>query len=171
MDSFLGEIRIFSGSYAPLGWAFCNGQLLQVQQQAALYSLLGTIYGGDGRTTFAVPDMRARAPINQGTGPGLTPRAMGDAEGSATVSLTSAELPSHAHSVVCGGNATQVEAEGNVWATTGRGVVAPYAQSINALMLPTTAQAAGGSLPHDNQQPYLVLNFIISLEGEYPQRP
>jgi len=179
-DSFLGEIRMFAGTYAPRGWAFCNGQLMDISQNAALFSLLGTTYGGDGRTTFGLPDLRGRAAIHFGNGPGLNNYRQGQRGGAETITLAEAQMPSHAHTVSAevkavnvGGN--QSTPGGHTWAADPRGATNIYSDAtpdtdMNAGSVAGTAQNAGGSQAHENRPPYLAINFIISLAGMYPSR-
>jgi microcystin-dependent protein len=176
MDPFLGEIRIFGGNFAPMDWAPCSGQLLPIQRYTALFSILGTQYGGDGRTTFALPNLNGRVPIGAGNGPGLTPRTQGEMGGSASVTLTSGEMPAHNHIAqgVAANGTTQSPANAE-WAqynTTSRPAVhAPlFGDSANATMAPTALGTSGGSQPHNNMQPYLAMNFIICLNGIFPAR-
>jgi microcystin-dependent protein len=172
MDQFLGEIRNFGFNYAPNGWATCSGQLLPISQNAALFSLLGTTFGGNGTSTFALPDLRGRAALNQGNGPGLTPRVMGEMAGQETHTLLSPEMPQHKHSVSASvaGDATapandfpgnDSRTPYNIYNSTSDGSL------LNARMLGLT----GGSLPHNNIEPYLATNFCIALAGIYPSRP
>ncbi|GAB3798571.1 tail fiber protein [Humibacter antri] len=173
-DQFLGEIRMFAGGFAPTGWAFCNGQLVPIAQYTALFSLLGTNYGGDGRSTFALPNLGASMPIGAGAGPGLSPRDVGEQGGSETVTLDQTQMPSHSHS------ATAVAAAGNgntpagaTWAQPHLGRVTDkvYAASqAGGAMHPQALSIAGGSRPHNNLPPYLVVSFIIALQGVFPQR-
>ena len=164
-EPFLGEIRPFGFSFAPVGWATCDGQMLSIAQNTALFSLLGTTYGGDGRTTFALPDLRARVPTHKGAD-----MALGERGGQESVTLTANEMASHEHSV----NASAAAAATNALA----GQV--LAQSVNATayaaaadmaaMNPTDVQLAGGGQPHDNMQPFLTVNYCIALQGIYPSR-
>ena len=173
MDPFLGEIRIFAGGFAPFGWMFCNGQILPIVQYSALFSLLGAMYGGDGKTTFALPDLRGRAPMHAGQGPGLSYRDQGVPGGAATHTLTAAEAPPHSHAFNAGtggrGNVTSVAGASPANTASGTNVYSSAAASatMNATML---SQSAGGSTPHENQQPYLAMNFIIAYVGIYPVR-
>jgi microcystin-dependent protein len=172
-DAYVAEIRIFAGNFPPKGWAFCDGQLLAISQNTALFSLLGTSFGGDGRTTFALPDLRGRVPIGQGQGPGLTSRNIGETGGQAAVALTSAAMPAHNHLPNC--NATgggQPGPAGNVWGKI-PGKTAPQMYSTNApnVAMATNAVApVGGGQPHNNKQPYLGTCFIIALQGIFPPR-
>jgi len=174
-DPFVAEIRIFCGNFAPRGWAFCNGQLLPISQNTALFSLLGTTYGGDGRSTFALPDLQGRAPLQQGQGPGLSLYDLGEAAGETTVTLLTTELPGHKHvanAVNALGNsnspASAVWAEGGI----GRQLDPLYSTAApNRQMSPAASSVAGGNVPHNNMSPYLSLTFIIALQGIFPQRP
>jgi microcystin-dependent protein len=173
MDPFIGEIRIFAGTYAPVDWALCNGQLLSVSQYGALYSLLGTKYGGDGTNNFGVPDMRGRLPMHFGTGLGLTPRTIGQRFGTETVNLTEANLPQHTHALQASSDvAVSQEPGGNVLCNTGD--VKFYHTGDDASKIVNLAASAiannGEGQAHSNMMPYLCLNFIISLEGFYPSR-
>jgi microcystin-dependent protein len=173
MDPFIGEIRIFAGNFAPKNWALCNGQLMPISQNTALFSLLGVTYGGDGKTNFALPNLMGRAPMQQGTGPGLTPRTLGEASGSPTVTLITSEMPMHNHAPQCYDGGTVVgTTQGNVWGgTTGRGASVAFTDGApNQQMNPNILGVAGGSMPHNNMQPYLGLNFIIALYGVFPPR-
>ena len=176
MDPFLGEIRIVGFNYAPRGWAVCNGQLLSISQNTALFSLLGTTYGGNGTTTFALPNFQDTAPMNFGSGPGLTPRTLGESGGSNSVTLINTELPSHTHSA----NASSSPAAGSdptnaLWAATGGPRGGPPEYTTNGgspvLMNIGALTPQGQSQPHNNLQPYLTLNFVIALQGIYPSRP
>lgn len=153
-EPFLGEIRLFAGNFAPRGWAFCLGQLLPISQNTALFSLLGTFYGGDGRSTFALPDLRSRVPIHHGQGPGLSRRDIGEVGGASQVLLTNAELPAHSHPAASG-PATTNRAADAVPAAGGRYV---------------NAAPSGPTSPHQNRPPYQGLTYIIALEGVYPPR-
>ena len=163
MDPYVGEIRMFGGNFAPLGWAFCNGQTLPISEYAALFNLIGTTYGGDGQTTFALPNLQGRLPVHQGNG-----FAMGQVGGSETVTLTTAQLPAHPHSFQANpGTGMQKTPTNNVPAAIGTG--SAYAQDppVTALA-PQSIGLDGGSRPHDNMQPYQCVSFIIALEGIYP---
>lgn len=173
MDPFVGEIRLFAGNFAPQNWAFCNGQLLPISQNTALYSLLGTQYGGDGKVNFALPNLQGRVPLHHGQGPGLTNRSIGQEAGSAAVTLLESELPSHSH--VPGSQSVTngvTDPTGAVW-TNSAGLSGQriYGTAPDTPMSPTALQPSGGSFPHNNMQPYLGLNFIIALQGVYPPRP
>jgi microcystin-dependent protein len=178
MDNpFLGTISLFAGNFAPRGWALCNGQLLAISQNSALFSILGTTYGGDGVTTFALPNLQGRAPIHWGQGPGLTPRTLGEASGEENVTLLSTQMPQHTHLVSASTTvATKDVPTGNVLAvSTDSGVGgAPLnfiePASANTTMAPGMIAPAGGNQPHDNMQPYLAVTFIIALNGIFPSR-
>ncbi|WP_010139364.1 phage tail protein [Oceanicola sp. S124] len=169
-EPYVGEIRMFAGNFAPQGWAFCDGQLLAVSQYDALFSLLGTIYGGDGRTTFGLPDMRGRIPLHLGQGPGLTERREGSKGGSETLTLTVAQMPSHHHGfVVDTGDATTAGPLGAVLAE-GVGVGAYSTEPLNTPLSSASVTRTGGAHSHTNLMPSLCVNFIISLYGVYPSR-
>jgi microcystin-dependent protein len=174
-EPFLGEIRIFPFNFAPRGWAFCNGQLLPISQNTALFSLVGTTYGGDGRTSFGLPNLQARAPLHPGQGPGLTSRRVGETGGLAEVTLTVDQLPAHHHEVL-GANVAgqQTEPANRVLAAAsgGRALLAMYASSAgdSPALHPEALSNTGGDQPHNNLPPYLTLNFCIALVGVYPSR-
>ncbi|KIL35592.1 hypothetical protein SD71_12640 [Cohnella kolymensis] len=171
MDPYLGEIRLFAGNFAPRGWALCNGQLMPISQNTALFSILGTQYGGNGTTNFALPDFRGRAPVHQGQGPGLTARTIGEMGGSSSVTLQATQIPSHTHVPNCQSAQGIADPTGAIWTNSGglRGL-AVYGPTPEVGMSPTAVQAAGGSQPHNNMQPSLGLNYIIALEGVFPPR-
>lgn len=161
---------MFAGNFAPRGWAFCDGQLLAVSQNDALFSLLGTIYGGDGRTTFGLPDLRGRVPIHPGTGPGLSPRRLGAKSGSENETLTVNQLPSHTHGPIRAsqGSATDRTPAGNVSA---EGAARIYrAPGATVSMSSAAVSKVGGSRSHSNLMPFLCINFIMALFGIYPSR-
>ena len=166
---YIGEIRMFGGNFAPLGWAFCDGQLLAIAQNDALFSLIGTTYGGDGQSTFALPDLRGRIPIHQGQGPLLTPRQIGETGGSETVTLTTAQLPTHTHRLASGSPASLGDPSGAAVANTGATAIYGTGPA-NVAMAPTASVSAGGSQPHNNVMPYQCVNFIISLFGIFPSQ-
>lgn len=171
-EAYIGEIRLFAGNYAPRYWAFCNGQLMSIEQHATLYSILGTRYGGDGLTTFALPDLRNRVPMHWGNGPGLTPRQIGEQGGSSTVTLTEQQMPSHHHRANASSSANNQSPEGAVWGSpAGRRAPSIYHPNPNSQMHPDALMPAGGGQPHNNRQPYLGLNFIICLDGNVPVAP
>lgn len=169
-EPFVGEIRMFAGNFAPRGWAFCDGQLLAVSQNDALFSLFGTIYGGDGRTTFGLPDMRGRIPLHQGSGPGLSPRRLGAKAGEENVTLTVNQLASHSHDLNASKQpANQASPMGRVLAA-GVGVRFYRSQAQDVDMASTMVANTGGSRSHTNLMPALCVNFIVSLFGIYPSR-
>ena len=168
-EPFVGEIRMFAGNFAPRGWAFCDGQLLAVSQNDALFSLLGTIYGGDGRTTFGLPDIRGRVPIHAGSGPGLSPRRLGAKGGAENVTLTVNQLPSHSHRLQASTNLpTDRNPSGKV---TGQTLSDTYINDSPFGNFATSSITnVGGSRSHTNLQPFLCINYIIALFGIYPSR-
>lgn len=170
-EPFVGEIRMFAGNFAPRGWAFCDGQLLAVSQNDALFSLLGTIYGGDGRTTFGLPDLRGRLPIHAGSGPGLSPRRLGAKEGSEKETLTVNQMPSHGHGPIraTGDAATQRGPGGQILARTASQDIYRDDEVDTSLSSSMVTQV-GGSRSHTNLMPFLCVNFIIALVGIYPSR-
>lgn len=170
-DPFVGEIRILGCSFAPRGWATCEGQLLPISQNTALFSVLGMMYGGDGRSTFALPDLRGRAPMMWGDGPGLTDRSQGQAGGAATVTLDTSQMPAHNHRAAASTlDANSGAPAGNVAAISSGGT--PYRNGpLDTALDPQTLGMAGADQPHDNRQPFLVLQFCIALQGVYPPRP
>jgi microcystin-dependent protein len=166
-EPFLGQITIVGFNFAPRGWAQCNGQILPIAQNTALFSLLGTTYGGNGQTTFALPDLRSRVPIHVGQGPGLSSYALGQAAGTETVTLNINQMPTHNHLMGASSEegapsspSGQVPAKGGIYGPAPDGTV----------MNPTVITNTGGSQPHENIQPYLTLNFCIALEGIFPSR-
>jgi microcystin-dependent protein len=169
-EPFLGEIRIVGFNFAPKGWAFCDGQLLPISQNTALFSLLGTTYGGDGRSTFALPNLQGRAAMHPGRGPGLTSRRLGEQGGVETVTLTQAQMPRHSHSFQFqDGDADQADPAGNALAITDG--LPMYTNPGNTVNMASSALPnQGGSQPHNNMQPYLTMNFVIALIGLYPLR-
>ncbi len=163
---FVGEIRMFAGNFAPVGWAFCEGQVLAISENEVLFNLIGTTYGGDGQSTFALPDLRGRIPIHQG--PGFT---LAQAGGEETVTLTIQQIPMHSHAFQASAdNAATAEAQGNVLAQTPS--YTPYIGGVpaNTPLQPASIGGVGGSQPHNNVQPYLCINFIISLFGIFPSQ-
>jgi microcystin-dependent protein len=168
-NQFLGEMRIFSFNFPPKGWALCNGQLLSIQQNAALFSILGTTYGGNGQTTFALPNMQSRLPVHVGQGPGLSNYTLGELGGSENVTLLTNQMPAHTHgvrAVTAGGNLGPTT--NNSWANVASN---PYkASNDNSSMNPATIGPNAGGQPHPNIAPYLTLNFSIALVGIFPTR-
>lgn len=183
MEPFLGQIMMFGGNFAPRSWAFCDGQLLPIAQYAALFSILGTTYGGDGRTTFALPDLRGRAPIHMGGGPGLSNYKLGQKGGLESVTLNITQIPSHSHTgklqVSSKDSSQAVPTLGSSIATPGfvdgRAITHTYGFNnenpdiaLNPGSLPIGN--TGGNLSHENRQPYLAMNYIIALQGIFPSR-
>ena len=170
-DPYIAEIRMFAGNFAPSGWAFCNGQLLPIQQNTALFSLLGTTYGGNGQTTFGLPDLRDRSPIHFQQGPGLSDRSLGETGGAAAVALTPAEIPAHTHVAKAALSPTSNTPNANVsLSPSGGGAPVYKALSHPTAMAAQTLSATGSALPHNNMQPYLAVTFIIALQGVFPPR-
>ncbi len=173
-EPFIAEIKIFAGNFAPRGYAFCDGQLLPIAQNTALFSLIGTTYGGDGRTTTALPNLQGRAPMHPGRGPGLTSRKLGQKVGSETVTLTEAQIPSHSHSMtVTQNNSTTNEPAGLYPAKhkdDTKGFMYKDNPTLDAQFSSSVIGTAGGGQGHANIQPYLTLNYIIALAGLYPSR-
>jgi microcystin-dependent protein len=189
-DQFVAEMRIFPFNFPPTGWAFCDGQLMPISQNTALFSLLGTTYGGDGKSTFALPDLQGAAPMQPGQGQGLSLRDLGEMSGTEAVTLLVSEIPAHTHQLSgCDADATtnlpgkatpppptvppgQLAAKGLWDSGTGGGIIGAYSSlTPNAQMNFQALTPAGGGLPHNNMQPYLTLNFCIALQGIFPQRP
>lgn len=175
MEPFIGEIMLFAGNFAPRGWAFCNGQLLSISQNTALFSILGTTYGGNGVQTFGLPDLRGRAPIHFGQGPGLSSYDLGEMSGTEKVTLLPSEIPAHTHPLM-GNNgganspmnnsavlSNQINEDGDTIDTF-------YSGAPNTVLNSASIGATGGNQPHNNMQPYLVLNYCIALEGIFPSR-
>ncbi len=169
-DPYVGEIRIFAGNFAPNGWMFCDGQLLSISEHSALFSLIGTIYGGDGQTTFQLPDLRGRAALHQGTGPGGSPYIIGQQGGVEQVTLTTNQIPNHSHSLMFNAaKGESVNPASNFPARNSAGAV-QYGELSNENANASTLGASGGNQPHENRQPYLALNYIISLYGVFPSQ-
>jgi len=169
---FVAEIRIFGFNFAPKGWAFCNGQLMPISQNTALFSLLGTTYGGDGISTFGLPNFQGSAPMHQGQGAGLSLRDLGESAGEQTVTLLESEMPAHAHGAQAYPNAGGQGPTNNAWSGANQRGISEYTPSSaqNVQMSPLALSVTGGSLPHNNMMPYLVLNFCIALQGVFPSR-
>lgn len=173
-EPFIAEIRIFAGNFAPRSWAFCDGQLLPISQNTALFSLIGTTYGGDGRSTMALPNLQGRAPMHPGRGPGLTSRRLGETTGAESVALNETQLPNHTHTALA---TTTPGVSGpptnkSVLARNGFGDTLYQSDTTENLvdLAPEAMSHDGGGQPHFNMQPYLALNFIIALQGLYPSR-
>lgn len=173
-DQFVAEIRIFPFNFAPKGWAFCDGQLLPISQNTALFSLLGTTYGGDGKSTFGLPDLQGSSPMQQGQGPGLSQRFLGELGGEQNVTLLQTEMPAHIHGALGASGTGQNSPVANAWASglkTGPSVYTPSGtQNNDVAMNPLALTITGGSLPHNNMMPFLTLNFCIALQGIFPPR-
>jgi microcystin-dependent protein len=170
-DPFVAEIRIFPFNFAPKGWAWCDGQLLPLSQNTALFSLLGTTYGGDGKSNFALPDLQGRAPMHPGQGPGLSQHFLGETGGSETVTLLQSEMPAHPHGLradVVDQADTNVPSPTASYAQSAGGTL--YQSASNAQMAPQALAPAGGDQPHNNLQPYLTFYFNIALQGVFPPR-
>jgi microcystin-dependent protein len=174
-DPFVAEIRIFPFNFAPKGWAFCDGQILPISQNTALFSLLGTTYGGDGKSTFALPDLQGSAPMQPGQGQGLSLRDLGEMSGVESITLLVSEIPVHTHTQMASSQQGDIQ-EPTPTTSLARPVGAlPYVPGSPApplvLMAPQALPPAGGGLPHNNMQPYLTFNFCIALQGVFPPRP
>lgn len=171
MDPFIGEIILFAGNFAPRGWAFCDGQLLPITQYNALFSILGTTYGGDGRTTFALPDLRGRTPIHAGKGPGLSERRLGSKGGQETVTLTANQIPAHNHSINVDANIGNTNVPiNNILANTGAFDNEYSVGTPNAQLSTHAVGNTGGGQAHNNMQPFTTINYIIALQGVFPSR-
>jgi microcystin-dependent protein len=179
MDPFLAEIRIFPFNFAPKGWAFCDGQLLPLSQNTALFALLGATYGGDAKSNFALPNLQGSVAIHAGQGPGLSLYDLGQTAGSETVTLLTSQIPSHSHflnadtgAATTGNPSGGAYAEGKWNAPPNSGLVNIYTTAApDTQLAPTAISVAGGGLPHNNMMPYLTLNFCIALQGVFPARP
>jgi len=170
-DKFVAEIRIFPFQFAPTGWAFCNGQLLPISQNTALFSLLGTTYGGDGKSTFALPDMQGNAALHAGQGQGLSQYVLGQTGGSQVVTLLQSEMPAHNHALQgTAGIGTQNSPTDRLFSRPFGGGSVYRTVAPNSQMAPEAVAVAGGGLPHNNMMPYLTMNFCIALQGIFPPR-
>jgi microcystin-dependent protein len=174
-DPFLGEIVMFAGTFEPRGWAFCNGRLLSIAESPALFSILGTTYGGNGTTTFALPDLRGRVAISSGQGPGLSNHQLGEMSGTETVTLTTAQIPTHNHFLAASSAAgDQTTPLGNLPAGvpdhSSGNLLNAYSAAADGAMARTALTPAGNGQPHTNLQPFLCVNFIIAMEGVLPSR-
>jgi microcystin-dependent protein len=171
-DQFVAEVRIFPFNFAPTGWAFCDGQLMPISQNTALFSLLGTTFGGDGKSTFALPDFQGCAPMQQGQGAGLSQRFLGEQSGAESVTLLQTEMPIHTHQAQGGPGGGLNDPTGNSWGSGLKGHPPGYAASSanNVAMQPLALTPTGGGLPHNNMMPYLIMNFCIALQGIFPPR-
>lgn len=168
---FIGEIRMFGGSFAPAGWAFCAGQLMPISENDALFTLIGTTYGGDGQETFGLPDLQGRVPVHQGTGKSLSTYVLGEEGGVESVTLSTNQIPTHTHPVIVTNTSQQLSPQNAMFATatsSQAGVLAYDANPPTTPLVNTTIQGAGGSQPHGNIQPTLCISYIISLFGVFP---
>jgi microcystin-dependent protein len=168
---FIGQIMMFAGNFAPLGWAFCDGSLLAISQNDALFALIGTTYGGDGQTTFGLPDLRGRVPIHQGQGPGLSNYVIGQQAGTESVSLTVGQIPAHTHLLACGSGAGNVVSPANAFfagdpTNNSGGFNSAGGSAMNAGVI----TSAGGGQPHENRMPILAVSFVIAVEGIFPSQ-
>jgi microcystin-dependent protein len=164
---YVGEIRMFGGNFAPVGWAFCDGSLLPISENETLFNLIGTTYGGDGQTTFALPDLRSRIPMHMGNGPGLSPRTIGENGGVESVILTTQQIPAHSHlPQAVSGSGNQSTPQNGVWAGVATSIYTSNAP--NTAFTATLGGSSGASQPHENLMPFLAVSFIISLFGIYP---
>lgn len=175
MDQYLGEIRMFGGNFAPVGWALCQGQLMSISQYAALFSILGTTYGGDGISTFGLPDLQGRAPLHWGQGQGLSNYEIGAQVGVESVTLITNQMPAHTHAMSANSQpGTESKPNGAFLANSAdaslNGLTIYSAATSDTTLNPTSMTSAGGSQPHDNMQPYLAINYIIATEGLFPTR-
>jgi microcystin-dependent protein len=162
-DPYIGEIRMFAGNFAPVGWAFCAGQMLPISENDALFNLIGTTYGGDGQTTFGLPDLRGRIPLHQGAG-----MTLGGNGGAENVTLTATQLPAHSHPLMASTGPGNVNTPGGNVTAESAGVKIYYADEPTVNLAAGACSSVGGSQPHDNFQPYLCINFIVALSGIYP---
>lgn len=174
-EPYLAEIRMFGCNFAPRGWALCNGQIMSIAQNTALFSLLGTTYGGNGQTTYALPDLQGRAPMEQGSGAGLTPRVLGEEGGTPNVTLLSTEMPLHSHAisgaVIANSNPGETPSTTSLFTNSSPNQL--YANAVGStpvILAPQSITFAGGSQPHNNMQPYLAVTFVIALQGIFPAR-
>jgi microcystin-dependent protein len=169
-EPFIAEVRMFAGGIVPVGWALCDGQILPIAQYTALFSLLGTTYGGNGVNTFALPDLRGRVPVHFGQGPGLSNRDLGEVIGEEAHTLNVTEMPTHNHSVGAStANGNSDSADGRVMARS-PAAIPQYQNNSNTNLAPAAVANTGGSQPHNNMQPYLCVSFIIALQGIFPPR-
>ncbi len=169
-DQFVAEIRMFAGNYPPTGWALCNGQLIPISQNTALFSLLGTMYGGDGKSTFALPNLQGSFPLHQGQGPGLSPRFVGESGGSAQATLLQTQIPQHTHTLRAAATATLNSPALNALGQSASTKIYGPAGSLVPMADAAIAPAGVSVAEHENRQPYLAVTFIIALQGIFPPR-
>lgn len=170
-EPFVAQIQIFGFNFAPQGWALCAGQILPISQNTALFSLLGTTYGGDGKSNFALPNLQGMVPIQQGQGPGLSVRDLGETGGEEFVTLLSSQMPGHTHPANCNNAVgTSYDPAGQIWSQDAAGNNEYGSGPVAGQMSPNAVLQAGGGQPHNNLQPYLVLNYCIAMQGVYPPR-
>jgi microcystin-dependent protein len=168
-EPFVGEVRMFGGNFAPAGWAFCQGQLMPISENDTLFNLIGTIYGGDGQETFGLPDLQGRVPVHMGQGPGISQTyQIGQVAGVESVTLNVNQIPIHNHAVVASNDLANSNSPNSSILAQSTQVLMYTQDTANKFMAPTALSPAGGSQPHENMQPYLVISFIISLFGVYP---
>ena len=170
-DPFIAEIRIMATDFPPYGWAACNGQLMPISQNSALFALLGVTYGGNGTSNFALPNLQGRMPMQPGQGPGLSAHVLGEAGGSAGVTLQQTEIPAHTHQLMHSGSAASAAAPGPSCGFGRTSTAQIYASGSTMPATPQSLAPSGGSQAHNNQQPYLTLTFCIALQGIWPPRP
>jgi microcystin-dependent protein len=169
-DQFVAEIRIFGFNFPPTGWATCAGQIMAISQNTALFSLLGTNYGGDGKSNFGLPNLQGSVPVHQGQGPGLTPRVVGETGGTEAVTVLSTQIPVHTHAPGCNtGQGDDYGPGGDIWAVDAAGGN-EYTATSSGTMNPASLLVAGGGQPHNNLQPYVAMNYCIALQGIFPPR-
>ena len=167
-EGFIGEVKMFAGNFAPRGWAFCEGQLLPISEYQSLYAIIGTTYGGDGRTTFALPDLRGRVAIHPGTGPGLSTKRLGQQGGAETVTLNTGQLPNHSHQLKT--TTDQANSKNPTNATLATSKTEIYSNNTASINMQDIIGKTGGNQPHENMPPYTSINFIICLQGIFPSR-
>jgi microcystin-dependent protein len=167
-EGFIGEVKMFAGNFAPRGWAFCEGQMMQISKYQSLYAILGTTYGGDGRTTFALPDLRGRVAIHPGTGPSLSTKRLGQQGGAETVTLNTSQLPNHSHQFKT--TTDQANSKNPTNATLATSKTEIYSNNTASINMQDVIGKTGGNQPHENMPPYTSINFIICLQGIFPSR-
>ncbi len=170
-EPYIGTVMLFGGNFAPRGWAFCYGQSVLIGEYSALFALIGTIYGGDGNTTFNLPDLRSRVPIHSGQGAGLSNRTLGEAGGTESVTLTLSQLPNHSHAVGVTSASASTGVPSNAVTLGVASIDIHSTQSANVTLHPQTVSNVGSNQAHENRQPFLAMNYVIALEGLFPPRP